>query len=286
MFSAPFDAILTLDYIVVPKRQGRNRRFFMSKRQRILPVCILIGLALLLIGCGQKQVKSDVTVAAAANLNDVFQRVGPEFEAETGIHPVFSFGSTAQLAQQIEHGAPFDVFAAADSQHVAEIDQKGLAWKGSRAVYARGVLALWIPTPGKVHVSRIEDLVSNDVRFIAVAKPELAPYGLATVETLQHAGIWEQVKSKVVYAANISVAKQYGVSNNADAVFTAYSLVLKENGKIIQVDESLHGPIDQALCIVADSKHVDAARKFTDFLLAGKGKDILASYGYRIPEKR
>ena len=257
----------------------------MSNRQRIRPACILIGLTLILGGWGQGQ-KPEVTVAAAANLNDVFQRVGPQFEAQTGIHPVFSLGSTAQLAQQIEHGAPFDVFAAADSKHVEELDQKGLVLKGSRAVYARGVLALWIPTPDKVHVSRIEDLVSNDVRVIAVAKPELAPYGQAAVEALQHTGIWGRVKSKVVYAANISVAKQYGTSNNADAVFTAYSLVLKETGKIVQVDESLHQPIDQALCIVADSKHLDAARKFADFLLAGKGKDILASYGYVIPEKR
>src|SRR6202140_1429775 len=153
----------------------------MSDRQRIRRACILIGLAC--IAGGWRQTKpgpaatTEITVAAAANLNDVFQRVGPQFEAQTGIHPVFSFGSTAQLAQQIEHGAPFDVFAAADTKHVEELDQKGLVLNGSRAVYARGVLALWIPTPSKTRVSRIEDLVSNDVRFIAVAKPELAPYG-------------------------------------------------------------------------------------------------------------
>jgi molybdate transport system substrate-binding protein len=256
----------------------------MSYRQLIRRACILIGLASILNGWGPG-VKPEVTVAAAANLNDVFQRIGPQFEAQTGIHPVFSFGSTAQLTQQIENGAPFDVFTAADSKHVEELDQKGLVLKGSRAVYARGVLALWIPTPDKTHVSRVEDLTSNDVHFIAVATPELAPYGQAAIETLQHAGIWEKVKPKIVYAANINVAKQYGASHNADAVFTAYSLVLRES-KVMQVDEKMHQPIDQALCIIADSKHMDAARKFTDFLLTGKGQSILASYGYHLPEKR
>jgi molybdate transport system substrate-binding protein len=256
----------------------------MSYRQRIRRACILVGLASIVGGWGAGM-KPEVTVGAAANLNDVFQRIGPQFEAQTGIHPVFSFGSTAQLTQQIENGAPFDVFAAAESKHVEELDQKGLVLKGSRAVYARGVLALWIPTPDKTHVSRIEDLTSNDVHFIAIATPELAPYGQAAVETLQRAGIWEKVKAKMVYAANINVAKQYGASHNADAVFTAYSLVLRES-KVIQVDEKMHQPIDQVLCIIADSKRMDAARKFTDFLLAGKGKGILASYGYHLPEKR
>src|ERR1700761_6486160 len=94
---------------------------------------------------------------------------------------------------------------------------------GSRALYARGVLALWIPPASKTRIDKLQDLASPDVHVIAVAKPELAPYGQAAVETLQKLGIWDQVKERIVYAENISMAKQYGTSNNADAVFTAYS---------------------------------------------------------------
>src|SRR5580700_28585 len=236
-----------------------------------------------LTGCrsDQPQAKPELTIAAAANLTDVFKHLGPRFEADTGIHPVFSFASTAQLTQQIENAAPFDVFAAADSEHVAQLEQKGLLTAGSRAVYARGVLALWIPA-GRPSVERVQDLTRPEVHVIAVAKPELAPYGQATVETLQKLGIWEQVKPKVVYAENISMAKQYGQSKNADAVFTAYSLVLHEAGKIIQVDEALHKPIVQKLGIVARSQHIDDARKFTQFVLNGPGRDILARYGYKV----
>ena len=241
-----------------------------------------------LSGCRseQPQAKPELTIAAAANLTDVFNQLGPRFEAETGIHPIFSFASTAQLTQQIENGAPFDVFAAADSEHVAELEQKGMLTVSSRAIYARGVLALWIPESSKAMVERVQDLTRPNVRVIAVAKPELAPYGQAAVDSLQKLGIWEQVKPKVVYAENISMAKQYGKSKNADAVFTAYSLVLHEGGKIIQVDETLHKPIDQELGIVAKSNRQDVAKKFVAFLLTGAGKPILTSYGYKLPTAR
>ena len=224
-----------------------------------------------------------VTIAAAANLTDVFQVIGPRFEAATGVHPVFSFGSTAQLTQQIENSAPFDVFTAADATHVAELDRKGLLLAHSRAVYARGTLALWIPPGAKAVIDRIEDLANPDVRFIAVAKPELAPYGQAAVETLQHLNLWTHVQSKIVYAENINVARQYGLSHNADAVFTAYSLVLHEPGRVIQVSESLHQSIDQELGIIASSKNLESARKFVDFLLHGEGRAVLLKSGYQVP---
>jgi len=227
--------------------------------------------------------KSEVTVAAAANLTDVFARIGQDFQAQTGVHPVFSFASTAQLTQQIENGAPFDVFAAADATHIGELERRGLVLAGSRAVYARGVLVLWVPPNSQARIDRIEDLASPTIRFIAVAKPELAPYGQASVDTLKRLGMWDRLSPKIVYAENINGAKQYGTSNNADAVFTAYSLVLKENGKIIRIDESLHQPIDQELAIIANQKHVDAARKFAAFLLTGAGRKILADYGYTVP---
>ena len=226
----------------------------------------------------------EVNVAAAANLSDVFQTVGAQFQAATGIHPVFSFGSTAQLTQQIENGAPFDVFAAADSSHVDQLEKEGKLIARSKAIYATGILALWIPSGSPAKITLLADLTSPEVRVIAIARPELAPYGEATVETLQHLGIWEQVKAKVVYGDSISMAKQYGTSGNADAVFTAYSLVLKEAGKVIQVDEKLHKPITQALGILGASHRQDAATKFTEFLLKGKGREILATHGYRIPE--
>jgi molybdate transport system substrate-binding protein len=232
------------------------------------------------LASGQDSAKPRLTIAAASNLTEVAQVLGTRFEAATGIHPVFSFGSTAQLTQQIENGAPFDLFLAADAEHVQELDRKGLLSPGSRAAYAEGVLALWAPS-GATPVNRIEDLALPQVHVIAVAKPELAPYGAAAMETLRAAGILDRVKAKIVYSDNISMAKQYGASGNADAVFTAYSLVMKEGGKVIRIDEKMHRPITQELGVIATSPHKADAGRFTDFVLHGDGRAILTESGYR-----
>jgi molybdate transport system substrate-binding protein len=240
------------------------------------------GVAAMLAACGGNRnqavaAKSEITVAAAANLVDVFGQIGLQFEAETGIHPVFSFASTAQLTQQIENSAPFDVFAAADSEHVAKLEREKLLVPGSRAVYAMGVLAMWIPPGSKGQVSRLEELATPSVRVIAIANPQLAPYGRAALDLLERQANWQQVKPKIVYAENISMAKQYGKSNNADVVFTAYSLVLREGGKVIRVSSE---GLQQEVAIVAASQRRPEAQKFVDFLLHGKGREMLSQFGY------
>lgn len=245
---------------------------------RVLAIAALVSCGI----AGAQTAKREVAVAAAANLNTVFQTLGPQFEAETGIHPVFSFASTAQLAAQIDNGAPFDVFTAADTEHVEALEKKSRLVPGSRAVYATGILALWIPPRSPATVSKLADVAQPDVKIIALAKPELAPYGLAARETLQKLGIWNQVEPRIVFADNINMAKQYGSSGNADAVFTAYSLVLRESGKVIPVDEKLHAPIEQALGIVAASKNQSAAKAFTTWLLTGHGRDGLRAFGYKV----
>jgi len=239
---------------------------------------------LIIVACcaAANQRKSELTVAAAANLMEVAQALGSQFQAQTGIHAVFSFGSTGVLTSQIENSAPFDVFLAADAEHIDKLDRERLLAPGSSAIYAVGVLALWIPPGSRGRVGKLENLKAKDVQVIALANPKLAPYGAAALETLQHLGLWDQVKDKIVYAENISMAKQYGTSKNADAVFTAYSLLLKEEGLVIRVDQALHQPIVQKLGIVAGSPHLDAAQAFSKFVREGPGRAILARYGYQI----
>ena len=258
----------------------RNGRDAMRNNIGVLAAALILA-----TGASGQPSQREVRIGAAANLSDVFQTLGPRFEAATGIHPVFSFASTAQLAFQIENGAPYDVFMAADVDHVEQLEKKGLLLEDSRAIYATGILALWIPPGRDVKLNTLSDLVRPGFRVIALAKPELAPYGQAARATLQQLGIWDQVEARVVYADSISMAKQYGASGNADAVFTAYSLVMQEKGKVVEVDDKLHPPIDQALGIIAASKNIDAARQFTDFLLTGKGRDVMASSGYKVPAR-
>ncbi len=226
-----------------------------------------------------------LSVAAAANLAAVCEELGVAFEARTGVKVVFSFGSTAFLAHQIENGAPFDVYAAADVEHVDRLVEKGFLVSDSRAVYARGRLVVWVPPGTQVSPSKLQDLAGDEIRIIALAKPEVAPYGRAAVETLRSLRLWDQVQPKLVYAQNVLMARQFAESGNADVAFTASSVLKAEVGRQIEVDEQLHGPIDQALGILRGSSRSADARRFAQFVVGEDGQTLLRRFGYRSPPR-
>jgi molybdate transport system substrate-binding protein len=252
---------------------------------------VLMVILLLIAGCRQRpaddqQNAQEITVAAAANLTDAFAEVAKQFTAKSGIRVVYSFGSTADLTKQIENGGPFDVFASADVEHIEELSQKALIVPDSRALYARGRLVMWTPPQGRVKINRLEDVTNADVKSVAIAKPDLAPYGRATVETLKALNIWSQVEPKVVYGTNVSNTKQYATSGNADVAFIPLALVKQGEGQYIEVDERLHQPIDQALAIIKASGKQDQARRFVNFILGDEGQAILQRYGYNNPSAK
>lgn len=267
----------------------------MKKSNRVvnslLKLALLSALLLTWAGCGgggegARAVDDEIVVAAAANLTDAFGEVGRRFTAKTGVRVTYSFGATADLAKQVEGGAPFDVFASADVARVDELARKGMLVEESRAVYARGRLVLWVPPDGRAGVVRLEDLAGAGVSRVALARPEAAPYGRAAVESLQALKLWAQVEPKVVYSQSVAQAKQFAASGNADAAFLPRSLVKAGEGTAVEVDESLHAPIDQALGVVRASRKQAAAGSFVEFVLSEEGQSVLRSFGYDAPSKR
>jgi molybdate transport system substrate-binding protein len=258
---------------------------------QMVKVCAAL-LAMFLLtfpGCAKKAGEAEpeeITVAAAANLTDAFGEIGRRFTARTGIRVVNSFGSTANLARQVENGAPFDVFASADVSHVDELARKGLLTDGTRAVYARGRLVLWLPPGRDASVNRVEDLAGDAVKRVAIAKPDVAPYGQAAVESLRALNVWEKVEPKVVYSENVAEAKQFASSGNADAAFIPRALVKEGEGRAIDVDESLHAPIDQAMAVVRASRRQAAAWRFVEFVTGEEGQSVLKSFGYDTPAQK
>jgi molybdate transport system substrate-binding protein len=231
---------------------------------------------------GQTESQS-LTVAAASNLTEAFAEIGPRFTSKTGIRVVFSFGATADLAKQIENGAPFDVFAAADTEHVEQLERKDLLTPGTRALYARGRLVMWLPPGSSLKVARIQDITAKEFERIAIAKPDVAPYGRAAVESLQALEIWNQIEARVIYGQNVSQTKQYAATGNAEVAFIPLALVKPGEGSYLEVSEESHRPIDQALGIIRDSAKQAAARQFVDFLLSAEGQEILVKKGYNKP---
>ncbi|MDQ1640236.1 MAG: molybdate transport system substrate-binding protein [Pyrinomonadaceae bacterium] len=231
----------------------------------------------------QPAAPQELVVAAAANLTEAFAEIGPRFTSKTGIRVVFSFGATAELAKQIENGAPFDVFAAADTEHVDLLDQAGVVTPGTRAIYARGRLVLWLPAGSSLKIGRIEDITAKQFDRIAIPKPDVAPYGKAAVESLKQLGIWSQIESRVVYAQNVSQAKQYAATGNAEVAFIPLALVKTGDGTYLEVNENLHEPINQALAVIKSSAKQDAARQFVSFVLSPEGQQLLKANGYSLP---
>ncbi|MGI8917270.1 MAG: molybdate ABC transporter substrate-binding protein [Pyrinomonadaceae bacterium] len=249
-------------------------------------LAVYVALALIAIGpaCRQRHQLSnerEIIVAAAANLSDSFPELAQEFTRQSGIKVVLSFGGTADLAKQIENGAPFDVFAAADVSHVSALAQKGLITPGTANSYARGSLVIWVPAGGKIKLERVEDLEQTAIDRIAIAKPDIAPYGQAAIEALRALNLWQKVEPKVVYGMNVSQVKQFVSSGNAEVGFLPRSLVKAGEGTYLEVDEKLHQPIDQAIGVVHASKRQDDARRFMEFVLSHQGQEILRKHGYR-----
>ncbi len=251
---------------------------------RLRMAAFLMGLtSLATMSCGHAPEVREVHVAAAANLREALQEIARDFEATTRIHLVPTIGATAQLAQQIENGAPVDVFLAADTEHVDQLITKGVADPRSRAIYARGRLVLWAPQ--RPDITGLRDLTSPDVNQVGCARPELAPYGAAAVQALKKEGLWQKVEPKLVYAQSISAAKQFADSGNVAATFTALSLVYNLKGHYVLIDDQLYDPLDQALCIVKQSAQQDSAQKFRDYILGKRGRTLLARYGYTQPRR-
>jgi molybdate transport system substrate-binding protein len=235
--------------------------------------------ALLVLVCSANA--ADLHIAAAANLANVLPDLSAAFERQSQVHTVPSMGATAQLTQQIENGAPFDVFLSADVEHVDQLVKGGFVISNTRAIYARGQLVVWAPRRPDIHT--LNDLTKSDIRAIGVAKPELAPYGLAAIEVLKSAALWEKLEPKIVYAPSIAVAKQFADTGNTEASFTALALTVGQSGSQFTVDPKLHKPIDQALGIVTNSKEQKNARAFAAFLSGPEAREILKRFGYIQP---
>jgi molybdate transport system substrate-binding protein len=224
--------------------------------------------------------QTTLTVAAAADLIRLepglvgsFRKIAPQVRLR------FVNEASAVISQQIQNGAPYDVFLSANAQYVDRLASNRKLVPDSVMIYAVGrVGVLW--KDGKHH--DIKDLTQNWVRFVALPNPKLAPYGVAAEQALQHAGIWPRIHPKIVYGENVEQALQMFESGNADAVLTSASLLQGKNPELIPVD--WHQPITQKAGIVAGTKNQDAARAFLVFLRSQSGQAVFKQFCFSSPK--
>ena len=241
----------------------------------------LVLAATLSAACGQRP--QAIIVSAASDLTPAFQELGRLFEQKEGTKVTFNFGSTGQLTQQIEQGAPVDLFAAANVSFVEGLEKRGLIIPDTKALYAQGRLTLWTRGGFLADLERVEDLARPEFKKVAIANPEHAPYGAAAREALQTAGVWEAVAPKLVYGENISQTLQYAESGNVDAAIVALSLSTQSNGRWVLIPAELHKPLNQALAVIKATKHEQEARRFAAFVNSAEGRAVMRKYGFVLP---
>jgi molybdate transport system substrate-binding protein len=226
--------------------------------------------------------RPELIVAAAADLVFAFREIAPIFEKEHQAKVTLTFGSTGQLAQQIQHGAPVDAFFAANVAFVDDLRAKGAILSNSVEPYAQGQIVLAIQR-SRPTLSTLRDLTRDDVKRVAIANPAHAPYGMAAREALVSAGVWAQVEPKLVYGENIRQALQFLQTGNVDAAILALSVAQVPDVQYTRIDPGLYTPLVQAAAVTARSRHPDLARAFIRFVNGPQGRPIMKRFGFVLP---
>jgi molybdate transport system substrate-binding protein len=224
-----------------------------------------------------------LTVFAAADLGPPFKELIPQYERQTGTKVTLVLGSTGMLTQQIRNGAPADVFFAANESYVEQLSAEALTRKESRAVYARGRIAIVTLKSAASPIDRIGALATPAVKRVAIANPAHAPYGLAARQALEAAGVWNAVQPKLVYGENVQQAVQFVRSGSADAGVVARSVAGTPDLRWTLIDQRLHAPLDQVAVVLMRTLHPDASKGFIDFVNGPVGRAVMRQFGFLLP---
>ena len=224
-----------------------------------------------------------VKIAAAANLRFVLDDIKEKYAlVNPKVKIIVNLGASGALVQQITNGADFDLFMAADKIYPDKLKAQGIV-TGKVQTYAFGKLVIWSNT---VDVSKGLNILTYDaVKRIAVAKPDVAPYGARAVECLKYYKIFDKVKDKIVYADNIAQTAQFAQTGNAEIGFLALALAMAPDmkGSYFVLDTKSYKPVEQAMVLIKSWQSNPEAAKFMKFVLSDQCKPIFEKYGFLVP---
>jgi len=241
---------------------------------------VLVAFGLMVVGNVSAE---EAQIAVAANFTAPMRAIIELFEEDSGHEVKTSYGSTGKLYAQIKNGAPFEALLAADQKRPELLEEEGVGLPGSRFTYAIGTLVLWSADPDKV-----EDgpalLESGDFNKLSIANPKLAPYGEASIETLEALELKASIEPKLVMGENIAQTYQFVDTGNADIGFVALSQVMqggeisKGSGWVVPGD--MHAPIRQDAVILDSGKDNPAVTELFAYLQGEKAQAIIQDFGY------
>jgi len=267
----------------------------LQNKTRIFTFIIWVFFSLLLvIGCNQvaKENSSPVSnpaapstklmVSAAASLKDSMEEIKPLYsQQKPNVALTYNFGSSGSLQQQIEQGAPVDVFISAAAKQMDALQQKGLLLDGTRKDLVKNQVVLIVPKDATA-ISDFKDLTSDRIKKIALGEPKSVPAGKYAEEVLTSQKILAPVKAKTVYAKDVRQVLNYVESGNADAgiVYLSDAKSSDQVKIVVQAPEKSHSPVVYPIAVLKSSKNVDAAKDFVQFLSANQAKTVFEKQGF------
>lgn len=226
----------------------------------------------------------EVNVAVASNFSSTLKKLSLDFNKKTGHKLRVSAASTGKLYAQIKHGAPFDVFLAADEIRPDLLLSENVALASSAYIYAKGKLVLLSNIPPTDTCQNV--LNSNSLKRLSIANPKTAPYGFAAVQVMKELSLWSKLKPRLVMGENIAQALQFVSTKNAEAGFVAKSmLVMKEVTKdacVWDVPADMYSPINQKMVVLNKAKNKVSVQAFQQYMMSVRAKKIIKSSGYDV----
>jgi len=253
----------------------------------LLGACLLVSAT---SGWSQEKKGSpELVVAAAADLSTALKEIGDNYEKKTGVTVKLSFGASGALTQQIQNGAPFDLFFSADMDYPRQLIASRDADQATLYQYAVGKLVLWVAADSTLDVEHrgMNVLLDPSVKKIAIANPQHAPYGRAAVAALKHAGVYDRVADRLVLGENVSQAAQFVESGNAQAGFVALAHAvapgMRGKGKYWEVPVDAYPPLAQGVILLSHSQHKKEAAEFLEYIKAKEAAEIFRKFGFTLP---
>ncbi|MEQ9486845.1 molybdate ABC transporter substrate-binding protein [Coleofasciculus sp. F4-SAH-05] len=265
----------------------------MNQRRVISLMVWMVAAFLIVVGCSQGTPPNpsatspesvEITVSAAASLQDAMKAIAPLYTQEqANVIITYNFGSSGSLQQQIEQGAPVDVFLSAAPKQMNALQEKDLLLTDTRKDLLKNSIVLVTPKD-KTDISNFEGLTTDKVSKIAIGAPESVPAGQYGKEVLTSLNLYKPIQSKLVFAKDVRQVLSYVETGNVQAgLVYATDANVSDNIKIVATaPETSHSPIIYPVAVLKESKHPDSAKKFVQFLSTETAKTVFDNYGFSV----
>lgn len=251
--------------------------------------CLLVALALLWPVARAADGERTLTIAAASDLVHCLAELNAEFlRAQPGAELRLTTGASGNFFAQIKAGAPYEVFLSADLDYPRALAAAGLADGATIQRYATGRLALWTVRDDLDLSAGLKGLTGPGIERIAIANPEVAPYGRAARAALQSAGVFEAIRPRLVYGENIAQTAQFVQGGHVDAGIVSLSLLRSPKtagvGRSIEIPPSLHPPLEQGAVLTTHGRGKPLALAYLAFLRSAPARAVFDRHGFLLPD--